>query len=222
MSGKTSMLLLYGILLMTSCSSTDSRQVKVEGQVEHLGRTVIQVSYYIDDHTLGYDTIYTTESGKFKFQVLGTAEINPITLYFPDSKSWTTLFAKRGDIIHVSGDIESVDLMTIKGGEVNDDLTRFKREISALYVERQHIIEGKYQNGGQAIEQRLAEINLLLKRKAKEFIIENPSSVASVILIQDFFYQEYDPSTSELLSLLNSGARNSHIAQRLIQGMSEW
>jgi len=222
MRWKTPLAVLYCLLLMSSCSLTEPRCVKVEGHIHHMGRTVVQVSYYIDNHTLGYDTIYSTESGKFKFQIPGTNEINPITLFFPDSKSWTTIFARKGDIIQINGEIEQVDLLTVNGGEVNDDLTRFKQEIKLLYIERQQIIEGKYQNGGQTIEVHLAEINLSLKRKAKEFIIDHPESVASVVLIQDFFYQDYDPNTMELLSLLEKEAKNSLLAQRLWQGVKEW
>lgn len=222
MPWRLSFIAFYCLLLMSSCTLTETRRVKVEGQIHHMGRTKIQLSYYTDDHTLGYDTIYSTESGKFKFSIPGTNEVKPITLYFSDSKNWTTIFGRKGDVIHISGNIEHVDLLTVKGGTVNEDLTRFKQEINILYLERQQILEGKFQNGGQTIEMRLAEINLSLKRKAKEFIIEHPTSVASVVLIQDFFYQDYDPNTSELLSLLEDEADKSHLAQRLRQGISEW
>lgn len=222
MPWKSTLAAVYCLLLMSSCSLTESRRVKVEGQILHMGRNVIQLSYYIDSHTLGYDTIFSTESGKFKFTIPGTNEVSPVTLFFPDSKNWTTVFAQKGDVIHINGNIEHVDLLTIKGGAVNNDLSQFKQDISLLYLERQQIIEGKFQNGGQSIEMRLAEINLTLKRKAKEFILDHPASVASVILIQDFFYQDYDPNTSELLSILEKDAKNSRIAQRLSQGVADW
>lgn len=210
------------LVLMGSCSLTESGQIKVEGQIHHLGRTMIRISYYIDDHTIAYDSAYSTQAGKFKFSVPGTNEVNPVTLFFPDSRNWTTLFARKGDAIHVYGNIERIDLLTVHGGAVNDDLTRFKQEIGPLYLERQQIIEGSFQNGGQSIEMRLAEINLTLKRKAKEFVLEHPTSVASVVLIQDFFYQDYDPNTAELLSILEGDAKKCHLAQRLQQGLSEW
>lgn len=222
MPWKTTLAALYCILLMNSCSLTETHGVKVEGQIHHMGRAVIQLSYYIDEQKLGYDTIYSSESGKFTITIPGTNEVNPVTLFFPDSKNWTTIFARKGDVIHINGDIEHVDLLTVKGGDVNNDLTRFKQEIRLLYLERQQIIEGKFQNGGQSIEMRLAEINLTLKRKAKEFVLDHPTSIASVVLIQDFFYQDYDPNTTELLSLLKGGARNSRLAKRLSQGVEEW
>jgi hypothetical protein len=222
MPWKTTFAGMLCLVLMGSCSLTESSQIKVEGQIHHLGRTMIRVSYYINDHTIAYDSVFSTPAGKFKFSVPGTNEVNPVTLFFPDSKNWTTLFAKKGDVIHMYGNIERIDLLTVQGGAVNDDLTRFKQDISLLYLERQQIIDGIYQNGGQSVEMRLAEINLTLKRKAKEFVLEHPTSVASVVLIQDFFYQEYDPNTAELLSILEGDAKECHLAQRLLQGLSEW
>lgn len=210
------------LILLGSCSLTEYRQIKVEGHIHHLGRCMIRISYYIDDQTIGYDSVYSTQAGKFKFSIPGTNEVNPVTLFFSDSRNWTTIFAKKGDDIHVYGNIERIDLLAVHGGAVNDELTRFKQDISLLYIERQQIIEGIYQNDGQSIEMRLAEINLTLKRKAKDFILEHPTSIASVVLIQDFFYQDYDPNTAELLSILEGEAKKCHLAQRLGKGLSEW
>lgn len=214
--------LLGMVLLVGACSSDKPGCVSVEGEIQHLGRSAICLSYYVGEHVLAYDTLYSNESGFFRFEVTGTDEINPITLYFQDFNYWTTIFAKGGDIIRITGDIELVDLLTITGGPVNDDLTRFKQDIHELYVERQRIIDGKYQQGGETVEVRLAEINLALKRKAKEFILEHPASFASLVLIQDFFYQDYDPNTGELLHLLEGEAKNNHLAERLEQGMAAW
>lgn len=214
--------LLGMVLLVGACSPDKPGRVSVEGEIKHLGRSAIYLSYFVDDHVLAFDTLFSSETGTFHFNVTGTDEINPITLFFHDFNYWTTIFAKSGDIIQITGDIELVDLLTITGGTVNDDLTRFKQDIHGLYVERQQIIDGKYQHGGESVDVRLAEINLALKRKAKEFILEHPSSFASLVLIQDFFYQDYDPDTGELLTLLEGEAINNHLAERLKLGMAAW
>jgi len=216
-------LLLFCLsLLMTTCSLTEKDCVTIQGNIKHLGRSELHISYFADTHLLAYDTVYSAESGKFEIKINGTNEITPITIYFQDFKCWTTVFAKAGDEIRVTGDIEMVDLLTISGGKVNEDLTRFKQDICTLYIERKEIIDGKYQNGGSSVEVRLAEINLALKRKAKQFIVDNPSSVASVVLIQDFFYQDYDPNTRELLDLLVGEAKNNYLTTRIREGMTAW
>jgi len=219
---KTLLPVFVCLLSMCACSSSESERVTIEGQIAHLGQSRVHVSYYINDHSLGYDTVFTNETGHFKFQVSGTAEINPITLFFPESKCWTTVFAKAGDDINLQGDLEMIDLLTIKGGKVNEDLTLFKQDIRPLYIERQRIVNNNTQKEDEGLEVRLAEINVLLKRKAKEFIMDHPGSYASVVLIQDFFYQDYDPNTAELLALLTDEAKNNALTERLKQGITEW
>ena len=217
---------LYGLclcLLTVSCSKSDNNQVIVHGNIDHLGKSELYISYYKAKDLLAFDTIRSSESGKFDFKLESFDEISPITIYFHDNNCWTTLFAKAGDDITISGDIEMVDLLNISGGPVNDDLNRFKKQIRSLYVERQQILEGKYSNSsGVETETRLAEINLALKRKAKEFIISNPSSVASVVLIQDFFYQDYDPSTTELLDILEGDASTFHMTAKIREEIKKW
>jgi hypothetical protein len=216
--------LLTCCVLLFACHPMDRQWVNVTGEIRHLGRCELHISYYTDTHTLAYDTVYSNEAGKFNFKLPASDEITPITVYFKDHTCWTTLFAKAGDAIKITGDIRQVDLLHITGGKVNNDLTRFKEEIKPLYLERQAIIEGKYQRGGDKglVEVRLAEINLALKRKAKEFILANPASVASVVLIQDFFYQDYDPNTGELLNMLEGEAKDNRLTKRLKEGMLTW
>lgn len=204
------------------CSTTEKNEVKVHGEIEHLGKSEIYISYFKGENQLAFDTIHSNTSGKFDFRLKTYDEITPITLYFHNNNCWTTLFAKNGDKIKITGKIELVDLLKISGGKVNNDLARFKEQIRPLYIERQMILDGKYLKGGEEREIRLAEINLSLKRKAKEFILANPSSIASVVLIQDFFYQDYDPSTKELLSFLKDDAAEFHMTKKIREGITKW
>jgi len=209
-------------ILTAGCSLFVNKHVTVRGNISHLGRSELYISYYKDKGLLAYDTVYSTESGKFDFKLESFEETTPVTIFFNDNDCWTTLFARSGDEIIISGDINLVDLLEIKGGDVNNDLNRFKKQIRPLYLERQEILNEKYHNGGDETEVRLAEINLALKRKAKEFILENPSSVASVVLIQDFFYQDYDQSTKELLNVLEGDVRNFHLTSKIREGIQNW
>jgi len=208
--------------LTLGCSFLVNKYVSIHGNINHLGKTELYISYYKNKGVLAFDTVYTSESGKFDFKLESSEETTPITIFFNDNDCWTTLFACSGDKITISGDIEFVDLLEIKGGVVNNDLNSFKKQISPLYIERQEILKGKYNNVGVETETRMAEINLALKRKAKEFILEHPSSVASVVLIQDFFYQDYDPSTKELLSVLEGDASKFHLTLRIKEGIQNW
>ncbi len=201
-----------------SCVQQKDRQVTVQGTISQMGVSPLYVTYTDVNIKRAMDTLHSTLSGKFSMKLRTCDDLGPITIYFANKKCWTTLFAEPGDRITLNGNIDYVDLLTIKGGLVNNDLNRFKLQIRELYKERLDLLKGPYSRENSS-EVRLAEINLLLKRAAKEFIMENPSSIASVVLIQDFFYQEYDPYTSELLALLSRPASNCHLANKIRDGI---
>jgi hypothetical protein len=214
-------LLGFFCLIAISCADIGNKRVEVEGEIKNLGTSPIYVSYYKETEVLAFDTIYSSKSGKFHFKIQSTNQINPVTLYFKNKKCWTTLFAKPGDHISMHGDIQWVDLLDIRGGAVNNDLSCFKKRIRNLYIERLHLLTGDYATE-QGAQQRIAEINLLLKNAAKEFIREKPQSIASVVLIQDFFYQEYDPLTRDLLGILEADASNCSLANKIREGILKW
>jgi len=201
-----------------SCVQRKDRQVTVQGAVSRLGSAELYITYMDTHFKRVIDTIQSSMSGKFSLKLRTCDDLAPINIYFASKKCWTTLFAEPGDHITLRGNIEYVDMLTIKGGLVNDDLNRFKMEIRDLYKERLDLLKGSYSSENSS-EVRLAEINLRLKRAAKEFIMENPTSIASVVLIQDFFYQEYDPYTSDLITLLKEPASNCRLAIKIRDGI---
>lgn len=200
------------------CMQQKDRLVSVQGAISHLGSSALYVTYTNAAYKRTVDTIHSTMGGKFSFKLPTSKTLTPISIYFAEKKSWTTLFAEPGDNINIRGNIDYVDLLSIKGGLVNDDLNRFKLQIRALYKERLDLLKGSYSRENSS-EVRLAEINLLLKRAAKEFIKENPTAIASVVLIQDFFYQDYDATTGDLLALLKTPASTCHLADKLREGL---
>jgi len=215
------LLVILCCAIIFGCTTPDRNKVFVHGEISHLGNTALLISYYTEMNTIAYDTVYSSKSGKLDFKIDVYDEITPITIYFSDKKCWTTLFARPGDHVSIKGNIEYVDMLTISGGIVNDELSQFKKQIRKLYMDRLEILGGKFATQEES-EEHLAEINLLLKRSAKEYIKNNPNSIASVILIQDFFYQEYDPGTSDLIDLLQGDAKNFHLTRRLREGIMGW
>lgn len=212
------LLIAFCGLAAFSCVQQKDRRVIVQGSLTQMGVSDIYVTYTDAHFKRTLDTVQSSMSGKFSLKLRTCDDLAPITIYFASKKCWTTLFAEPGDHITLSGNIEYVDMLTIKGGLVNNDLNRFKMEISDLYKERLDLLKGSYSRENSS-EVRMAEINLQLKRAAKEFIMENPTSIASVVLIQDFFYQEYDPYTSDLLALLRGPACNCHLANKIRYGI---
>jgi hypothetical protein len=219
MRGKKIMLLMALCGLMAySCEQPKDRMVNVRGAITHLKGAELCVTYTNALYKLTIDTIQSSMSGRFHFKLQTCNDLAPITIYFSNKKCWTTLFAEPGDRITIRGNIESVDLLSIRGGIVNNDLNRFKTQIRDLYQERLDLLKGSYSRENTS-EVRLAEINLLLKRAAKDFIMDNPTSIASVVLIQDFFYQDSDHYASDLLSLLRAPASTCHLADKIREGL---
>lgn len=218
---RISYILLIIVLTVFGCIRKDNNTVQVHGEIVNLGICTMHVNYVNQRNEYTYDKISSNKNGQFDLKVNTIGDISPITIYFVENKSWTTLFANPGDKISIVGDMNYVDLLTIKGGVVNNDLDRFKSIIKTIYKERIDILNKK-SNPENNVQIRLREINQLLKRAAKDFILKNPETIASVVLIQDFFYQDYDTDTPELLSSLKGVAFNSKMANKMRIGVKNW
>ena len=215
-----SLLILCSVLAF-GCSTPDEQKISVHGDIDNLGQSQLLVTYYQEKDVITSHSVYSNHSGKFDLKIDSYNEITPVRIYFVNKKCWTTLFARPGDNVSIKGNIDMVDMLIITGGTVNNDLNRFKKQIRRLYLARLAILNGKYTNKEESAE-HLAQINLILKRIAKEFIKDNPSSVASVVLIQDFFYQDYDTCTKDLLNLLKGDAKAYYLAKQIREGLLRW
>jgi hypothetical protein len=209
-------------LLVNACNVIVNKKATVTGEISHLGKSKLYISQFKGENKIICDTIYSTESGKFSFETHPLDSLTSINIYFNDNDSWTTLFVNAGDKIRISGDMELVDLLEIKGGKINDELNEFKNSIKTLYIERHDILSNKNGNGIDDPELRLAEIDLGLSRMAKDFVINHPSSIASVVIIQDFFFQEFDKNTAELLNILKSEAAIYPLTFKMKEEIKKW
>lgn len=209
------------ILVLSSCNTDKTKKnVSVQGQIDNLGQTVIVVSYFDSGQIRCFDTIMSNNKGIFDFDILVNENPTPISIQFVEQKKWTTLFGAPGDKINIKGDINYVDLLSIRGGDVNNDLEKFKNSIHQLYKERLDLISD-FDYASKTDLTRLIEINLLLKQKAKEYILDHTNALASVVLIQDFFYHDFDPITIELIDLLKGEAANSNMANQIRTGANK-
>lgn len=218
---KSSIFILIGLLPLLGCLQKEELKVEVRGEIAHLGQGKLQITYVNTKNQISFDTVSSGKKGTFSFKIQTHQTLSPIKIYFVEGKCWTTLFANPGDNIRIRGDLAYVDLLSIRGGFVNNDLDRFKNKIRALYKERLDILATN-KLPEEKNQLRLAEINKLLKRAAKDFILENRSSIASVVLIQDFFYQDYDLETLDLLTALEGDAKNCKMAVKMLDGINKW
>jgi peroxiredoxin len=210
------------LLIFAHCK--DSNSFAVTGKIENLeNKDIYLVSQANSSSTV--DTIHTKD-GKFSFKsVSETSE--PYVIYMEGGNTWVTFWAKNKEKISLEGDVNYPELVTIKGGEINDLLTLFKTANKDLIKEKRDLLN-KISDNTQQINKLSAEANdshfssrtknidQQLKLRAKAFIQEHPASIASLVLIQDFVMDTDNASDIQSsLSLIEGEAKENALFQKL-------
>lgn len=217
--------ILIVLLFFCSCNNNGNGLV-IEGKIANLESSQVIASYKQSD-TICVDTILADENGKFLYpHDVDTTTL--FTLYFNNFHSSTIVFAEKGiSKIKIKGDALLPDLIEIRGGKINEDLTSFKKENETLLEQRFLLLsKANYendtlQNSGNLIteKERIAQINSLnheLSQKVEEFIIANPDNLSSVILINDFFKNnENTESLARVLDYLEGEALDFPLTYQL-------
>ena len=222
---KSFLIILLFSLIFFSCNN-DDKSLIIEGEISNLMTPYVIASFSFSD-TVCVDTIFVDKKGKFSYtQNIDTATM--FTFYFNDFRSSTTIFSEKGvSKIKIKGDAILSDLIEIKGGDINENLTIFKKENETLLKQRSLLMlktdfEGDSLRNSENIiseKERLAQINSLnheLVQKVEDFILSNPEKISSVILINDFFKNNENPeSLNRVLHYLKGDALKSPLTLRL-------
>ncbi len=213
-------------LVFFSCQKDDNILV-IEGELSNLISPYFLATSNVAD-TIRVDTILVDKNGRFSYsQDVDTTTI--IKFYFNDFTSSTIVFLEKGvNRIKMNGDAVLSDLIEIKGGEINENLTTFKKENEALLRQRSLLMKKpKYEpdtisNSVNVISDKeqaaiINSINHELAQKVEDFILLNPGRISSVILINDFFKDTENPETlNRVLEYLEGDALESPLAIKLI------
>lgn len=193
--------LVFSILIisiLTSCQNRDS--YTIEGVLSNLdnAEVLLLMSTY---PTVEIDTVYAS-NGKFKYQH-SSDTLQPILIYLEQGSVWFTVWAKNGDKIKLSGTSFYPELIHVKGGEVNKRLSNFKTENAQSIKEREDLRYTQYNDSlkGSKDYNRFLELNDLLKGKAKDFVKKNSSSIAALVVIQDYILTDEEDVEDVLLCL---------------------
>lgn len=215
------------LLLFISCDN-DDRKVVIEGEISNVESPFIISSFHTSDSII-IDTIPVNNKGKFSYiHYVDTNEI--LTLYFNDFHSSTVLFIEKGvNKIKLKGDAILPDLIEVKGGEINNDLTFFKKENETILKQRSLLIS-KFDdeddipiNSINIISEKdkialLNSLNHELAQNVEDFILNNPDKISSVILINEFFKNNENPKTLErVLEYLKGDALSFPLTKKLIE-----
>jgi hypothetical protein len=180
-------------LLLTGCSK-GKEQFVVEGNV--VGATSPTVCFVTWlDATPKIDTVYI-KGGKFQF-VASAETIKPVVIYFEKGTNWVTAWVENGDKIHLRGDVNDPEQIQICGNAINELLTDFKQCHKDTPVE-------------------------MLVADVEAFVKANPSSIASLAVIQDYLLDNVSPETvGNCLALIQSPARENWLYTRLANFIQE-
>ena len=209
--------ILINIILLTACK--DKNSYELEGNIIGLNDPVILLVTYFDNETK-IDTVYAKD-GKFKY-TSSYDSINPVEINMENGNVWTTIWVENGQKIKISGEANYPELIEAKGNAINDLLTQFKQENKTI-IEAKNNLEDTLNltdiENQADIEKTQTQITALeqsLILKAKNFIEENPSSIASLVLIQDYLLRNSDLGMLDnYLSLIQSPAKEDKLYSRL-------
>ena len=209
-----------------SCKG-DPNAFEINGRLDN-----VEGSYFLASHEKGdsiiIDTIQISKEGDFSF----AGKIDTLTtmcLYLnrdTDTPSYLYVFVDKGLDIDIKGDAFLPDLVKVNGGDINNDLTDFKKENEELLKSRAQILgsalddslEVKGVNGEKNFVMNLKNINFELSNIASDYVKKYPEKIASVMLINNFFKDEASiPRLDETLELLKGKAANFPLTEELKQ-----
>ena len=146
-----------------------------------------------------------SKEGEFRY-VSSSDSVEPVILYMEEDSVWMTVWAKNGETICIEGNANDPELIEFTGNEINDLLTDFRQSNKDIIKERN--------NTDDAL--RKTELDRILIQKSRDFIHEHPSSIASLVLIQDYILQSGDTAMmGETLSLIEGPAKENQLYSRL-------
>lgn len=179
----------------------DSREnVLIRGEISNLETPVI-IATHIHADSLIVDTIQS-KNGKFSYKnTIDTFTV--FTLYFNEYKTSAVVFADKKDKIELKGNAAFPDLIAVKGGEINEELSIFKENNKKLLLQRAELLQEIEETQSRHLENsfigkndQASKINALnheLTLNAESYIKENPTKIAGVILMNDFLKNSQNP-----------------------------
>ena len=213
------------ILFFISCRGKES--FVIEGKITGLQNTSM---YFAVPGLEGMevDTVKADDNGNFKYSASSDLQI-PVVLYLEDGNVWTTVWVQNNDKLSVSGDVNYPELIVARGNSVSDLLADFKEENKSLLKERRDLMDKNSsdveendsldtKNNRSDYESKILNIDQQLKAKAGKFVDANPSSIASVVLIQDYLMDENNPKQTQnyLLKITDELVQNE-LYQKLVR-----
>lgn len=207
-----------------SCKQGTKDEFSVNGKLENVKGSYFIAARELHD-TLIVDTVKIDAKGNFSIK--GPIDtLTVMSLYFNDNNKYAYVFIDKGLNVNVSGDVLYADLLDIKGGTINDDLTAFKKKHKDLLKKRIDILtsleDSNYIDDNlntsydKTILTDLKNINFELASIAGDYVKTNPDKISSVMLINAFYKNESTiPRLDECLAILRGPAARFPVTKDL-------
>ncbi len=229
MSRKLNVVILFllGILLLGyACGErVDSHEFTVSGKLNNVTDSYFIAAQELAD-TLIVDTIRINDKGEFSFKgKIDTMAV--MSLYFNQNTKYAYILVDKGWNVTVKGDVLYADLVDVKGGDINDDITAFKQANKELLKTRADILYKEKEKKGSSASLMsaspedvggLKNIEFELANIATQYVKDNPTKISSVIVINTFFKNEsFIPRLDQSLLLLRGEAEYFPLTSMLKQ-----
>lgn len=206
------------LCLITACGKAPA--YRIEGDLSNLQDSALYVVFENPDGTF-VDTL-SARKGKFKIEK-EEGEYGTITVFYNQKTQWVTAYPRKGKKIKIFGDARYPELLSVKGGPVNNRLSSFKESVKKLLTERYEITgrleqEDKSNLEEEDVSAKLANIQLLLSESAVKFIQDHPDEEVSAVLIRTYLTDPEDTRRmDEMLALLSSEVKETPLVKELEQ-----
>jgi len=209
-----SICLLLLALIIVSCENKDS--YILNGNIKGLQNPKI---YVVAGDSLWFDSIQA-KSGKFTYRGISKT-VEPLLLFMGSKNGGIPIWVQNGKTFSLTGDANYPEMMMVKGGEINNLLTGFKKDNYSTIKEKCDLrnklfAESSININNAQFSSQIKNIDQILKARAQDFVAVHSASVASLVLIQDYILDVKNAcGIQSLLSQLTGEAKANPLYEKL-------
>jgi peroxiredoxin len=164
---------------------------------------------YESAESIRIDTVVCDGQGRFSAFHQQEEELQVITFFYHDRNQRFSVYPEAGKPVKIKGDARYPNLLQIKGGQINNKLSEFKKKAAPLLKELAVIQKNNPSLSGEGAMQ-LTTLKLEIRKTVEQFVTKNPKELASAVLISEYFANSDEIEHAEDLFRLLSPELNDH------------
>lgn len=205
---KICLIIFIALGVFYSCTSTPKNEYTISGKIDNLTDSSFFLIQEFGD-SLKIDTVRVNSKGEFTYKSVADT-LSIVTLYFHQASVTPYVLVDKDYHIDIKGSINQPDLLQVRGGKINDELTKFKVDHASLLQKRNNLLAKSSSKDLIDLDSLvikdysgdLQNVNFELLNQASDYVKANPDKISSVFIIDNFFRNE--ASIQRLTEALNS------------------